>query len=54
MPPLHPLQHQVVHRLEAQVQVRHQPRFLRQDPEKLLVDGRRIERREPQARQLPH
>ena len=54
VPPLHPLQDQIVAGLQRQMQMRHQPRLLAEQPPELVVDLARIERGQPQARQLGH
>ena len=54
MPALHALQDQVAARLQRQVQMRHQPRLLADQPPEVVVDRRRIERGQPQPRQLRH
>ena len=54
VPALHPLQDQVVSRLQRQVQVRHQPRLAgdRLDQQRVRLDG--VDGREPQPRQVRH
>ncbi len=54
MPPLHPLQDQIVAGLQRQVQMRHQPLLFGQQPPQLVVDLGRVERGEPQALELGH
>ncbi len=44
VPALHPLEHQIVRGLQAQVQVRHQPRLFCEHLEQPVVHGRRIQR----------
>ena len=53
VPPLHPLEHQVVAGLHGEVQMRHQPRLLGHQPLKLGVDLGRVDRGEPQPRAAP-
>ena len=50
----HPLQHQVATRLHRQVEVGHQPGFLRHQPPEVGVDRGRVERRQSEARQFRH
>ena len=54
MAALHALQDQVAARLQRQVQMRHQPRLLAQQPPEVVIDRRGIQRRQPQPLQLGH
>ena len=54
MPPLHTLQDQVVARLQRQMQMRHQPLLLGDEPPQLGIDLDRIERGEAQPFELGH
>ncbi len=54
MPPRHPLQDQVAAGLQRQMQMRHQPRLLGDQPPQIVVDRRRIDRGQPQPRQFRH
>lgn len=54
MPPLHPLEDQIIAGLHAQMDMRHEARLARQMGEELVVDLGRIERGEPEPRQLRH
>ncbi len=47
MAALHPLQHQIVRRLQAEMDVRHQPRFAGEGGDEVVVDRRRIEAGQP-------
>ena len=49
----HAFQDQVVARLHADMEMRHQTRFIRDQAEQ-VVDFRRIDRAEPQPRQIGH
>ncbi len=53
MPPLHALEDQVRPRLQRQMQMRHQPRLLRDQPPQIVVDRGRVERGQPQPRAAP-
>ena len=54
MPALHALQDQVVAGLQRQMQMRHQPRLLGDQPPQIVVDRGGIERGQPQPRQFRH
>ena len=54
MPPPHPLEHQVIARLQREVDVRHDPRLLRQQLEQQRVDLDPVERGQTQAGQGGH
>ena len=54
MPPLHPLQDEVAAGLQGQMQMRHQTRLLGDQPPQIVVDRRRIQRRQAQPRQFRH
>ncbi len=54
MPPLHALQDEIAAGLDRQMQMRHQPRLVLDQPPQIVVDRRRIERGQPQPRQLRH
>ena len=43
VPSLHPLEHQIIPGLQAQVKVRHQPGFLGHQPEQVVVHFHRVE-----------
>ena len=50
----HPFQHQVGPGLHGQVQMRHQPWLVGQQPPQVVVEGRRVQRGQSQARQVRH
>ena len=54
VPPLHALEDEIVARLQRQMQVRHQPRVIGEGIEQVAVGLDRIDRREPQPRELRH
>ena len=54
VPALHALQDQIAAGLQRQMQMRHQARLFRDQPPQIVVDRGRIERRQPQPRQLRH
>ena len=54
VPALHPLEHEVVARLDRQVQVRQQPRLVGHQLAQVGVDRGRVERGQPQPPQLGH
>ena len=52
MPALHPFQDQIVAMLQAQVKMRHQPRFGRNGLHKVLINLNTINAADPQPRQI--
>ena len=48
---LHALEHHVIARLQAQMQIRHEPRLVGEERAQRRVRGRRVERRQTQLRQ---
>ena len=54
VPPLHALEDQIIAGLHGEMQMRHQPRLLGDEPSRVGVDRGRVERREPQPPQLRH
>jgi hypothetical protein len=51
---LHALQDHVVAGLEAEMEMRHQPRLFGDQPQEIVVDLRDVERRQPEALELRH
>ena len=54
MPPLHALEDEIVAGLQRQMQMRHQPRLIGKRIEQIVIGFDRIDRRQPQPRQLGH
>ena len=54
MPPLHPLQNQVVAGLQRQMQMRHQAFIVADDVEQIAIGFDRVDRRNPQTLQFRH
>ena len=54
VPPLHALEDEIVARLQRQMQMRHQPRFVGERVEQIAIGLDRIDRGQPQPRQLRH
>ena len=52
MPPLHALEDEIVAGLQRQMQMRHQPRLVGQGIEQIAIGLDRIDRRQPQTREL--
>ena len=54
VPPLHALQYGVVAGLQAEMEMGHQPGVIPDQIEQLVVDFHRVERRQPEPRQVRH
>ena len=54
MTPLHALENQIVAGLQRQVQMRHQPRLVGDRVEEIGIGFDRVDRRQPQTRQIRH